>query len=279
MQQLQVSKVKQILKQVSTNIYLYIPAIIIGLLGLYLIFQFILFIGNTGWTHWGWTGYVTKHSPFKCFQSAATIWLSFAKPIMFFVLIKLFAECVKGVSDIYSEIKYAESVYMDMVPAYLISGIAGVALFCMLNNTIFHYIEYWALGILLFWQFIGRHLFVGSASTGTYSGGGGGGRSSDSSWSELQRERKRNQQIREQEENERRAKEEAYRKEEERKANTIIYAVQKTHNNVEIKLENGHTFCKWGTLISSTSSTVTILFNDWYRVYNAKGREQKAWHK
>lgn len=237
----------------------YIPHVIIGALGFYLIFQLLLFIGKFHCFQWDWVDFVSKNT-FKCFAHADNIWLGFVKPILFILLSISFFFQTTLVFDKNS----------DNLVNFVCGGITFGILYSLLNDGIYTWVEQHILLVIIGFIIL-KPILIGVC--GIIGGGGGTSNYSyeESAFNDNGRSKQRSEQNR--------LETEQKLQEDKRKADTISYALQKTNNQVQITLENGHTFSVWGTLVNSTSSTVTVLYAGWYKVYRANGTVERSWHQ
>lgn len=264
-------KTIRILKSIGTLIYVYTPAVIIGILGLYIFIQLFMFVSNI-FFNWEWTQFVAKNSPFKCFAHATNFWLGLAKPILFYIICKIFVKCVSGVKDYYTDLHEEDyPIYKCGTVCYLIALIPIGVLYCMLNNTIFHYLEILAVPLLILWVVFLQYLFMPSTSTKSYGGGGGGDSSSSSCRDGISSSQSYSNWEKEQHEKWDREREQN-KIEQERKHNTIRYAKPSGSNNVRVEREDGTHFNLFGKLMNCTSSTVTVYNRRMYETYNASGK-------
>jgi len=91
---------------------------------------------------------------------------------------------------------------------------------------------------------------------------------------EEQREKER---IRKLEEAERNRQYEENKKEQQRKHDTIQYAIQCSNGyRIQVRFEDGHEIYVSGTLISSTSSTITARDGNYIKVYDIYGNTKQT---
>jgi len=246
-------------------IYKYTPTIILGILFLYLLFQVILFIGhtNTEVTNWKWATELAKNSPFHCFLAGTTFLESLSKLLIF-----AFTSCVL----IFSLFLMAEVFTEYGSWQYLVAvGIVGV-LYCLFNNKIYDIVSMLSLPLCAIGFMITRCCA---------SGGGGGGSSStvytedsssdNSGWEKVKAEREERERRARLEKQRQDEEFETQRREQQRKHDTIQYAIDQPNGTVQIKFEDGHTRYVYGTLISSTNSTVTVRNGEFIKVYDING--------
>lgn len=259
------------------GIYKYFPVIFIVLLSLYIIFQTILFIGNTNFafTHWKWAIEFTKNTDLLCFKHSTWFleyWIKIITYIYICKFIRFSSKIIKKQID--------DDSYPSLKQYTISLGIVGV-LYCIFNNTFY---EYFTLGLVVFGILdclLGGFkkipiLSYSEPTSNSYSSCSSCS-SSGSNWENVKAERDESERRRKLEEQQRQREQDERIAEEKRKANTIEYALQRNDKLVEIRLANGHTFSVWGTLISSTSSTVSVNFEGWINVYNAQGSKVRSY--
>ncbi len=253
--------------------YKYFPVIFIALLSLYIIFQTILFIGNTNFTftHWKWAVEFTKNTNLLCFKHSTWFLEYWIKIITYIYICKFIRFSFKIITEQIDDVSYPS------LKQYGVSLVIAGILYCVFNNTFY---EYFTLGLVVFGildcllgGFKKIPIHSGSeSSSNSYSSSGSSCSSSSSDWEDIKAEREEADRKRSLQEEQRNKEQEEYRKEQQKKHDTISYAIDAPNGTqVEIKFEDGHTIFVYGRLISSTSSTVTVKNKEFIKVYDIHG--------